>query len=138
MVNGQEYAWEDIQVGIGGLGEPLGGILGIEYGVKREHKNLGGRGADPHSMIRGNKEYEGTITLLQSEVERMQRAFGSKPLTDRPPFPITVAYAPETGDKTVDALVACRIGEVKKAYKREDMGMVVDLPLIIFRIDYNV
>lgn len=137
MVNGEEYAWEDIQVGIGGLGEPLSGIQGISYGVKTEHKNLGGRGADPNSMVRGNNEYEGTLTILQSELERMQRAFGHKPLTRRPPFPITVGYAPETGDQTVDNLVACRITEVKKAYKREDMGMVVDLTFIPFRIEYN-
>ncbi len=138
MINGNEYAWEDIQVNI--LGRLVEGITAVEYSTKRQHDNIYGRGNKPRAMGRGKKEFSGSITLLQSEVEAIQAALPKgKDLTDIAAFPIVVSYAPEAGGNiTTDSILSARFTEVKKGGKQGDTSMPVELPLAIGDILYNV
>lgn len=136
-INGQEYGWEDVQIVVQGKASPLTGVQGVEYKSTKEHINVMGRGNKPVSMARGPEGYEGSLTILQSELEAMQDAFGSEALTTRPAFDIAVSYAPLVGAARTDLLKGCRINEVSKAFKNEDGNMVIELPLKIFRIEYN-
>lgn len=140
MINGNEYAWEDLQVVVDGSPLPLTGITGIEYTSKKAHGNVYGRGSKPVSMSRGREEFEGKMTLLQSQLEAWQRTLAKgASLTTKRPFTATVAYAPAIDAvPTVDQLLYCRIGEVTKSFTNEDGNMVVELPLIIGDIKYNV
>jgi hypothetical protein len=139
MINGNEYAWEDIEIVADGNPVPLVGVTGIEYISRKEHTNVYGRGAKPIAVARGREEFEGKITMLQSQLEAWQRTMPKgRSLTKKTPFNIAVAYAPENGVITVDQLVYCRIGEVSKTFTNEDGNMVVELPLAIGEIKYNV
>ncbi|HMQ77115.1 MAG TPA: hypothetical protein PKE21_13840 [Flavobacteriales bacterium] len=137
MINGQEYAWEDLQIVVEGKSIPLIGVTGIEYVSKKVHENIRGRGNRPVSMGRGQEDYEGKITILQSELEAMQIALGTRSLTTRQPFSITVAYAPEVGPPRVDVLQGVRITEVPKGITGDDTHMKIELPLAIFNIKYG-
>src|SRR5688572_27229923 len=102
MINGNEYAWEDLQIVMEGKAQPLEGVTEIEYTTKKEHTNIYGKGDKPVAMGRGKKEPGGKIVLLQSEFEALQQSLpAGKDATDRKPFTITVAYAPEGGVETV-------------------------------------
>ena len=138
MINGNEYAWEDIQVVL--FGRVVEGITAIEYSMKKEHTNIYGRGSKPIAMGRGKNEPTGSITLLQSEVEAIQAGLPKgMSLVDIPAFNIPVSYAPETGGVvTTDTLFACRFAEVKKGGKQGDANMPVELPLVIGDIGFNV
>lgn len=139
MINGNEYAWEDVQLVFGGESAPIDGFVAIEYTSTKEHSNIHGRGAKPVAMGRGREDFSGTLTILQSELERLQRTMPrGESLTRKAPFNLTVAYAPEAGAQTVDQLLFCRIGEVKKGMRTGDGNMTVELPLTVGDIKYNV
>jgi hypothetical protein len=139
MINGNEYAWEDIQVVLPGKTIPNDGVAGIEYTVKKDHTNVYARGDKPIKMGRGKKEYSGMMTLLQSCVEEMQAGLApGKDLTDIAAFPIIVGYAPEGGIATVDRLLYTRISEYKKGMKTGDGHATVDCTLVIGDIKYNM
>lgn len=137
MINGYEYSWEDISLSF--LKRVLTGFVAIEYEASKDHKNIHGRGADPVAMGRGKKDYKGSITLNQSEVEAIQSELGKgKDLTDLAAFTIISAFAPEGGVITIDELLYCRIGEYKKGMKQGDANMEITLPLVIGKINYNI
>lgn len=138
-INGNEYAWEDVQVVMEGKPQPLEGVTEIEYTTKKEHSNIYGKGDSPVAMGRGKKEFSGKIVLLQSEFESLQRSLpGGKDITDKLPFTITCAYAPEGGVETTDQLQYCRVTEVKKGMKTGDGNQMIELPLVIGKINYNI
>jgi hypothetical protein len=137
MINGVEYAWEDLQVVM--LGRPVIGITEVSYKVMREKRNIWGRGNKPVARGRGPKNYEGKIKLLQSELEALQRglAKGSDP-TDIRPFQVVCAYQIEPGGiVTTDIWEDVEILEFEKAMKTTDLNMEIELPVIIGEIRYN-
>jgi len=141
MINGREYAWEDIEIVVNGT--LVVGVQSINYTSRKTHENIYGRGAKPIAMVRGKEEFEGSITLLQSEVEQIQRELPrGRNITHTQPFNITVAYKPNPDDDSlpivVDTLLGCRFSEIGKSHGTEEMNMVVELPLVIFDIEYNV
>jgi len=137
MINGQEYAWEDIEIVI--AGRLLVGVQSISYTSRKVHENVYGRGAKPVAMSRGKEEFDGSITLLQSEVEALQKGLErGKNLTHIAPFTVSVAYNPGgDGDIVVDTLQGCRFTEIPKSHGVEETNMVVELPLAVFDIQYN-
>ncbi|MEO8589499.1 MAG: hypothetical protein ABI432_09035 [Flavobacteriales bacterium] len=139
MINGQEYAYEDVTIVVEGKSIPLMGVKGIKYGETKEHTNLYGRGNVPVAMGRGKKEMkEGSLKILQSELEAMQAAMApGKSIADRKPFAITVAYAAEAGPVVVDKLLGCRITDIPKEISDEDTNMEVELKFLPFAIKYN-
>lgn len=139
MINGNEYAYEDIAVILPGSATPVDGVAAIEYETKKDHTNIYARGDKPVAMGRGKKEFAGSMTLLQSTVEAMQAGLPvGKDLTDITAFTVTVAYAPEAGVATVDQLLYVRISAYKKGMKTGDGNMTVDCTLAIGDIKYNV
>ena len=136
MVNGEEYAWEDVQVAPNGV--VLEGIDGIEYTTERDFNEIYGRGKDPHTLGRGKKKYTAKLTILQSEFEAWQRKLSKgEDLTDLAPFDIPVSYAPEEGVPTTDILKRCRVKSFKKGMKTGDGNQAVELDLALTKILYN-
>jgi hypothetical protein len=136
-MNTNEYSWADIEVVM--LGRPVIGITSVMYKTSRGKTNVYGRGKKPVARVRGQEEYEASITLNQSEVEALQQSVGKgKKLTDIPPFDITIVYAPENSVQlTTDVLRFCEFTEVEKALNNQQDNMEVTLPLIVGDIDYN-
>ena len=139
MVNGNEYSWEDISILIPGKATPVRGITDIMYTVKKDHTNIYGKGDKPVAMGRGKKEYEGEITLLQSEVEGMlSTLLPGQDITNIPAGIVTVAYAPIGGVSVVDQLLFVRFKEMPKGMKTGDGNMEVKIPLMIGDILFGV
>ena len=128
----KQYAWSDLSISIGG--RILEGITEVEYTVKPEKDTLRGRGNKPHRITRGNKSYEGKITIWQSELEAMIADAPNKDILDLN-FDVIVAYAPEDGGQpVVDVLSGCEFTETKKAMKQGDKNMLVELPIIFLDV----
>lgn len=139
IINGNEYSWEDMEIIFLGKPIPMNGVTALSYEEKKEHTNIYGRGDKPVAMGRGKREYSGSITILQSELEAIQRALPSgKSMSDVTGFDITVSYAPKGGEVTTDRLRYCRVGGTKKGMKTGDANMEIELPLVIGDIVYNV
>lgn len=129
MVNGNEYAFEDISVII--IGKLLMTLKEVEYGVSKEHGNINGRGNIPVAMVRGKKTADpAKIVIAQSEFEALVRATprGKDP-TDWAPFEMVVAYAPAGGVITTDIIPFCRVTKWSKKLSQDDQNMWIELSL---------
>lgn len=138
VFNTNEYAWVDVKVAL--LGREVIGLRGIEYKVKRQKEALFAAGKRARGIQKGKKEYEGTITLLQSEMIALDRAAqekGYEDITDID-FDVIVSYVPETGVVTTDKIVNVSITEIPKGLKVDDLQMEIALPFIALDVESNV
>lgn len=136
--NSKEYAWIDVNVVL--LGKPVAGLRGIEYKSKRQKEALYATGKKARGIQMGRKEYDGTITVLQSELIAMQaaaKAKGYDDVTDLE-FDIIVTYLPESGVVQTDKVVNASITEVPNNMKEGDLYSEHALPFIACDVEYNV
>lgn len=137
-INGNEYVWGDLKVVL--LGREVTGLRGIEYKVKRQKEVLYASGIKGRSVQKGKKEYEGTITLLQSELIALDRAAqekGYEDITDID-FDVIVSYVPDNGIVTTDKVVNVSITEIPRGMKLDDLQMEIALPFIALDVESNV
>ena len=136
--NSKEYAWVDVNVVL--LGKPVVGLRGIEYKSKRQKEALYATGKKARGIQMGRKEYEGTVTVLQSELIAMQaaaKAKGYDDVTDLE-FDIIVSYVSESGVVQTDKVVNASITEAPNNMKEGDLYNEHALPFIACDVEYNV
>lgn len=128
MTNTREYEWADVNVVV--AGRVVTGLRGIKYGSKQEKELVHAKGNKPHSIQRGNKTYDGELTLLQSEYEALRTACGGDVLDGS--FDIVVSYGnPTKGDTiTTDILVGVEITEDGTEWKQGDKFQEKSLPFL--------
>ena len=128
MVNTREYEWSDVSVVL--AGRQVTGIRGVKYSAKQEKELLHAKGNKPHSIQRGNKTYDGEITLLQSEYEALKQACGGDILDAS--LDIIASYGnPSQGDViTTDALLGVEFTEDNTEWKQGDKFQEKALPFI--------
>jgi hypothetical protein len=132
LYSSKNYSWNDISIALGG--RIIEGVDNVEYTAKQDKGVLRGRGGKAHKITRGNKDYEGKITLWQSEVEAMIKDAPNKDLLSLN-FDIIWSFVPEDGGATVnDVLVSCEFTELKKAMKQGDKNMLIELPFIFLDV----
>ncbi len=136
--NSKEYAWIDVTLVM--LGTPVTGLRGIEYKMKRQKEALFATGKKARGIQLGKKEYEGTITVLQSELIAMQtaaKAKGYDDVTDLE-FDAIVSYVPESGVVQTDKIVNLSITEAPYGMKEGDLFQEIALPFIACDVEPNV
>lgn len=128
MFNSREYEWSDVNVVA--AGRPVTGIRGVKYSSKQEKKVLHAKGNKPHSIQRGNKTYDGELTVTQSEYEALRAAGGGDILDIS--IDIVVAYGnPSKGDViTTDLLMGVEFTEDNTEWKQGDKFQEKSLPFI--------
>lgn len=135
--NSKEYSYCDIQVTI--LGRALTGLRGIEYTAKKTKEAVFGAGVNPKSIQHGRREYEGTLTVLQSELEALNRSAKENGCTDclDLEFDIVVTYA-NGGVLSTDIIRCASITEFPKGMKEGDLNSEHALPFIALGIETGV
>lgn len=136
--NSKEYAWIDVTLVM--LGKPVTGLRGIEYKMKRQKEALFATGKKARGIQLGKKEYEGTITVLQSELIAMQtaaKAKGYDDVTDLE-FDAIVSYVPKSGVVQTDKIVNLSITEAPYGIKEGDLFQEIALPFIACDVEPNV
>ena len=128
MFNSREDEWSDVNVVA--AGRPLTGIRGVKYSSKQEKEVLHAKGNKPHSIQRGNKTYDGELTVTQSEYEALRAAGGGDILDIS--IDIVVAYGnPSKGDViTTDLLMGVEFTEDNTEWKQGDKFQEKSLPFI--------
>ncbi len=128
MVNTREYEWSDVTVVM--AGRNVTGLRGVKYSAKQEKELLHAKGNKPHSIQRGNKTYDGEITLLQSEYEALKQACGGDILDAS--LDIVASYGnPTAGDTmTTDVLVGVEFTEDNTEWKQGDKFQEKTLPFL--------
>ena len=119
MFNSREYEWSDVNVVA--AGRPVTGIRGVKYSSKQEKEVL---------HAKGNKTYDGELTVTQSEYEALRAAGGGDILDIS--IDIVVAYGnPSKGDViTTDLLMGVEFTEDNTEWKQGDKFQEKSLPFI--------
>ena len=134
VINGRQYEWDDVTFILGG--RVVVGCRAISYKESQEKELLYGKGNRPLSIQKGNKKYDGNVTMLQSEIETLKELARA---THGPSGSIldlnlnaVVCYGdPSKGHPMLtDLLYNIQFTEVEKAMKQGDKNMEVSLPFI--------
>ena len=135
MFDSKEYEWADVTVVM--AGRDVTGIRGVSYTAAQEKEALYAKGNKPHGIQRGNKSYEGSIRILQSELDALNEAAGGDVLDVN--FNIIVAYGnPSKGDVIrTDLLSGVEITSVPKGLNQNDKFMEIELPLVMLDVIEN-
>lgn len=120
------------------FGRPLVGITGIEYKAKKAKETKHGQGRNPKSIQHGKREYEGTLTIMQSELialNQAARAKGYKDILDVD-FDVIVTY--ESGlVVTVDKICCASLSELPSGMKEGDAQAEIALPFVALDVEYD-
>lgn len=132
MFNSREYEWADVTLLLGG--KDITGARGVKYTVKQEKETVYGKGNEPIAIQKGNKSYEGEITVLQSELETIRLNGGGTVLDLQ--LDAVVAYGnPSKGDVMMtDVIQGIQFTEETHELKQNDKQMEVTLPFIALRV----
>ncbi len=136
--NSKEYTFCDMEVVA--FGRPLGTLQGMEYKSKKNKEVLKGAGGRNRSVQHGSRDYEGTLTILQSDLialEREAKGKGHRDILDLD-FDVIISYASDNGIVSVDKCVHISITEVPRGLKQGDLKMEVALPFIMLDVIPNV
>lgn len=135
MFDSREYEWADVTVVM--AGRDVTGIRGVSYTASQEKEALYAKGNKPHGIQRGNKSYEGSIRILQSELEALSAAAGGDVLDVS--FNIVVSYGnPSKGDIIrTDLLSGVEITSKPKSMNQNDKFMEIELPLVMLDVIDN-
>jgi hypothetical protein len=134
----KEYSYQDCQFVL--LGRPTAGVLGIKYKGKGDRKYIWATGRKPITYVDGQEEYEGEVTLLQSEFEAIVRSLlPGGTITTLPPFDIVVMYVPNTANPVIvkDIIKGVLLTDWEKAGKSGDTNMEITLPFKAADVQLN-
>lgn len=132
IFSSKEYEWADLSVII--AGRMVTGIRSIKYKKQQEKETLYAKGNKPHSIQRGNKTYDGSVSLLQSELEAIEKSAGGDALDAS--MDIIVSYGnPMKGDVIhTDYIKGLEFTEVPKGMSQNDKFAEIELPFIALDI----
>jgi hypothetical protein len=137
--NSEEYGFVDLQVIM--LGRPVAGLRRLRFKAMQQKKNVHGAGKKPIARQRGTIDYEGSISILMSELVALMQSNGNSNtgVLGIKPFDIVAAFAPSIGDVvTTFRLVYTEFTEYELNTGVGDEEIEIELPIIIGDIEENV
>lgn len=140
IINGRQYEFADLSLILGG--RDVVGMHGIKYTEKQEKELLYGKGNQPLSIQKGNRSYEGEITLLQSELETLKllarQQTGRSSILSLNLNAVVCYGNPLHGDAMItDRLFGIQFTEEEKALSQGDKFMEITIPFICTDIQYQ-
>ena len=126
--NTREYEWSDVSVTV--AGRPVTGLRGVKYGVKQEKELIYAKGNKPHAIQRGNINYSGEITLLQSEYEALKTAANGEVTNITFDIVVSVGNSSRGDVITTEILIGCEFTEDNTEWKQGDKFQEKVLPFI--------
>lgn len=137
-INNREHAWGDISILVGG--QPVAGARAINYKVSQSKEALVAAGREPRAIQKGQRSYEGSLTVLQSELmalNRSARAAGYQDLLGAD-ISIIVAYAMDGVTMTLDRIDGVNFSEYAVDASTDSLYMEVELPFVALNIEMGV
>lgn len=135
----REYEYADCKVML--LGIELTGLRGIKYKKSQEKEVIHGAGNQPKAIQRGQKKYEGTLMLLQSDVDILNKAAaaaGYEDITDVPGkfIDLTCLYqkSDDATELKTDTCQNVEFTELEEGMNSGDKFKEISLPFIFLRL----
>lgn len=116
------------------MGKVIEGITAFKYKKSQSKELRYGRGNKPIGFKRGNKSYDGSITIYKSELEALKDASPNGDINDLRSFDIVFSYAGESGALKTDIAKMCEFTEVEEALKQGDGNGEYEIPFLALDI----
>ena len=127
----KECEWADLTVLFAGA--ELTKIRGVKYKASQVKKPLHAAGNKPISIQKGERTYDGTITVLKGAVDDMNRAAvaaGGSDLLDIT-FDLVITYQAVPGRALqVDTLLGMEVTDFEKGMMHDSTEMEIALPVV--------
>lgn len=132
MFDTREYEWNDVTILIGT--RIIGGARGVKYSEKQDKQPIYGKGNLPYAIQKGNKSFEGELTVAMSELIALKGESKSGSILDLQ-VDMTVCYGnPTQGDVMhTDKLMGVQFTEEPQEIKQGDLNSEHTLPFIFLR-----
>ena len=132
MFDTREYEWNDVSILIGT--RIIGGVRGVKYSEKQDKQPIYGKGNLPYAIQKGNKSFEGELTVAMSELIALKGESKSGSILDLQ-VDMTVCYGnPNQGDVMhTDKLMGLQFTEEPQEIKQGDLNSEHTLPFIFLR-----
>ena len=132
MFDTREYEWNDVSILIGT--RTIGGARGVKYSEKQDKQPIYGKGNLPYAIQKGNKSFEGELTVAMSELIALKGESKSGSILDLQ-VDMTVCYGnPNQGDVMhTDKLMGLQFTEEPQEIKQGDLNSEHTLPFIFLR-----
>ena len=132
-INGQEFAFTDVKVNVGGKNLP---VTGVKYKRDRKKENIRVNDPNPRKRSYGDVEYESSLTVLLSDFLALEDNAPESDITLYEPFEVVISWRPKNVLKTkVHVLKSAEFLSHEISSSQGDMKSEVELPLIISDID---
>ena len=129
-----EFTWSDMSFSV--FGGTVIGIRELTYMKKQDKEPIYAAGNEPYDIQKGNKSYEGSMTLLKGEFDKLLKASktaGFDDVLDLPGFPVTCSYSNDTRI-TTDKLLNIHFTQFNDGSKQGEKFIEVSLPFIFTRL----
>lgn len=135
-IQGREYEWGDLTLILGG--RDMVRYRGIKYVPKIEREAVYAKGSKPHAIQSGNESYEGEITMLQSEYQKLVKA-GKGSIFSLMLDGLQNYGNPTKGDAMItDRIESLRFTEAPREIKQGDKFQEIKLPFIALNIQEDI
>lgn len=135
-INGREYEWGDCAFILGN--RDMVRYRGIKYTPKIEREAIYAKGSKPVSIQSGNLSYEGEVTMLQSEYQKLVKA-GKGSIFGLILDGLQNYGNPLKGDAmTTDRIESLRFTEAPREIKQGDKFQEITLPFIALNIEEDI
>lgn len=127
VINTRNYDWNAVEIRL--MGKILVSVEGVAWNHKQEKTAIYGKGSKAIKIARGNESVDGSLSLLQDELEQLLDAAPNGKVIDFDNVDIQVSFA-ENGVIVRYSIVGVSFTEEPRDHKQNDpVGRVV-LPFI--------
>ena len=137
-INNSECAWGDINIYF--LGHQIRASRAISYNPTKEKEALMAAGRNPWAIQHGGYKYEGSVTVLQSALDRMDaiaKSAGYDSILDVD-TDIIVSYSVDGTLVNMDRVVSASFTGWTKSASQDTKFMEIELPFIALGVETNI
>lgn len=135
-VQGREYEWGDLTLIL--ANQDMVRFRGIKYAPKIEREAVYAKGSRPVAIQSGNESFEGEITMLQSEYQKLVKA-GKGSIFSLMLDALLNYGNPLRGDAMItDRIESLRFTEAAREMKQGDKFQEITLPFIALNIEEDI
>ena len=126
-INTRNYAWKDCEIRVNG--RMLTSVTGVSWNTKQEKEPVYGKGTKPLAINVGNEITDGTITVLQDELEQLLDLAPQGKLTQYRNLDVQVAFE-DNGVLVRYTIVGVAFTEEPHEINQNDKFSTSSLPFI--------
>ena len=132
LIDTRLYSWAECEIRLNG--QFLIGVTGVRWDDQQEKEYVYGKGNSPLAVKNGNERVEGSITLLQSDLERLKDMAPLGKMTKFVGIDLQIAFSNIGGMVVRYSIIGLDFTSEPMAINQNDKFMQVELPFMALQV----